>query len=195
MSCYDQPFFKTTTTNSVIDKKQVPSNSNPHQDSEYKNSFIKSFKNTSKQDLKSQITIPSNDDYFDYVYRQSIVTEDFFEESNLFSEIKKEEERINFLLEYLKEKYLLITPKILKQIFSEIGISKNFSTIDEYSEIIHLISKKSTINLLNVKDVVRFKNVLLGREVDFEESLPDVNKNEIFLKEKHSQNKKNQVFA
>lgn len=190
MSCYDQPFFKTSNN----DKKQIIT-TNPQQDSEFKKSFIKTYKNTTKQELKSQINIATNDDYFDYVYKQNIITEDFLEDSNLFSEKKKEEEKINFLLEFLKEKYLLITPKILKQIFSDIGISKNFSSIEEYTEMIQFISKKSTINLLNMRDLVRFKNVLLGRDVDYEENLPDVNKNEIVLKNNSNKNEKVQAFA
>lgn len=193
MSCYDQPFFKTSNN----DKKQniTTTTTNSQQDSEFKKSFIKTYKNTPKQELKSQINIATNDDYFDYVYKQNIITEDFLEESNLFSDKRKEEEKINFLLQFLKEKYLLITPKILKQIFSDIGISKNFSTIDEYTEMIQFISKKSTINLLNMRDLVRFKNVLLGRDVDYEENLPDVNKNEIVLKNSSNKDEKVQAFA
>lgn len=176
MSCYDQINFKSFTEKQTNKLPNVKSNLSQ---SEFQKQFIDKYENINTKDLKEMIGLNKREkEVFDIYYKNKFINEDFFKEANEFNDNMSQEEKSEFIVEYLRKKYTLITPNILEQIFKEIDFNHGLNS-NEFDDFIRLIFEKDVINLNLDKDKKGLKNLLLGREitaVDEEYTFPDVGK-------------------
>lgn len=154
MSCYDEITFKPFTDKKVISKTS-------HSDKDFKEKFCSKYNGLSKDQIKNMINC-NNSDLFDFFYSDEYVSSQFFDKQKNFGD--NFDQQIDFMLSFLKEKYSIITPNILKEILIELGINSSASSDAEYCEMIHLISKNPVINLSSHKDLLRFKYFLQGKD-------------------------------
>ncbi len=180
MSCYDEITFKSLTDKKIISKSSLS-------DKEYKEQFCRKYNGLSKDQIKSMINC-TNNDLFDFLYTDEFVSNNFFENQTAFGQ--QFDQQIDFMLCFLKEKYSIITPNILRDILNELGINSSASSENEYIEMIHLICKNPVINLNSHKDLIRFKYFLLGKDPEKAEEdmkFPEL-KNVVASKEEKIQN-------
>ena len=159
MSCYDKNNFKATNQ---VNNKSIKYQLN---EDEFKSKFNVKYDNFSKAQIKDLINC-ENSELFDYMYSDEYVSSEFFKNEKKLKENPTIDESSDYLLNFLKEKYRIITPMVLKLILKEYDIGFNSDSDNDYSEMMKLMFKKSSLNLGNYRDALMFKYFLMGKDVE-----------------------------
>ena len=98
--------------------------------------------------------------------KQDYVSNTYLDKLNLFRENFSDEEKLNYLLDYIKEMYGVVTPEVFKNQLEKIFHLENskFSEND-YQKMIYHYFGKSQIDLENEQDREKFKAIIYDEEI------------------------------
>ena len=98
--------------------------------------------------------------------KQDYVSNTYLDKLNLFREDFSDEEKLNYLLDYIKEMYGVVTPEVFKNQLEKIFHLENskFSEND-YQKMIYHYFGKSQIDLENEQDREKFKAIIYDEEI------------------------------
>ena len=99
--------------------------------------------------------------------KQDYVSNTYLDKLNLFREDFSDEEKLNYLLDYIKEMYGVVTPEVFKNQLEKIFHLENskFSEND-YQKMIYHYFGKSQIDLENEQDREKFKAIIYDEEIN-----------------------------
>lgn len=166
MSVYDKLDYKTLEEK--ISKKLLNTsffNNKKQNNINYKKEILRILNDKSAEDVKELLNLNSKEqEMFDYYYKDDYITEDFFNNINEFDKNMSEENKADYMINYMKEKYLLITPKIMINVFNEFGINFELETNlnEEMKNFFYILFNKEALNLSNNKDISLLKSFILG---------------------------------
>jgi hypothetical protein len=162
MSIYDEVTFKSKKE---LDTQKLPLY-NTGENQKYKDQdFIEVFNNVKTSELKNMMYLDNDDSKkFDYfINKQEYVDQDFFTKSKVFSSKMNEQNKIDYLLDYLENTYGVVTPKNLRTIFEEfLGMGQTGLSNEDYENIIEFNFNKLQINLKDSRDRSSFKEFLIS---------------------------------
>lgn len=129
---------------------------------------------------------------FEYaVNKQEFVTDEFFEKGKFFTEDLSKTQKIEFVLQYIKENYGVITPKVFKELLEKFfHLEDEGLTEEDYKEIFFDNFKKYQIDLENQKDKEQLMKILSVGELNSDA----IKEEDIKLEQKEDQKKSNFVF-
>ncbi len=118
--------------------------------------------------------------------KQDYVSNTYLDKLNLFREDFSDEEKLNYLLDYIKEMYGVVTPEVFKNQLEKIFHLENskFSEND-YQKMIYHYFGKSQIDLENEQDRQLFKNIIFDDGIKASQMFANVPDNPVYV----SQNK------
>ncbi len=214
MSCYDDIFFKSKHEDSskwitililILYKTHLDKITLKKDVKEYNKQFIEKYEGLSKDEIKLLASIEKKDqELFDYFYLEKSVNADFFTNTRIFDDKMSQNDKIDFLLNYLELKYKLITPSSIKHMFKELGMGTDLPS-NEYSDLMITIFGKENLNLKFWRDRELMKNFFKGKEniheieeqnnkENLDNLFPDVsNKPKIKIAENTNSNSNNNV--
>lgn len=105
---------------------------------------------------------------FEYaVNKQEFVTDEFFQKGKFFTEDLSQTQKIEFVLQYIKEKYGVITPKVFKELLEKLfHLEDEGLTEEDYKEMFFDNFKKYQIDLENQKDKEQLMKILSVGEMN-----------------------------
>lgn len=152
--------------------------------------LIEKYEGISKEELQFLTSIETkNKELFDYFYQDDYINEGFFKNTRIFEDKMSNNQKIQFLLNFLELKYKLVSPTTLKLIFTELGIGQDLSN-NEYPDLMRTVFNKEHLNLTCWKDRAIFKNFLQGKEniFDIDSDMPIDEKERIAREEQEKEN-------
>lgn len=122
---------------------------------------IKQVISINYKDNKLKELITENQEYFDILVSKCGKKEINLEtiEEMFFSKLKNKEEKTNFLIDYLRNKYGVLNGQLLKMFF-DIFISENSLSEKDYKHFIIYNFNKETINLCNEEEKEIFQKII-----------------------------------
>ncbi len=131
---------------------------------DYNKNFIEKYEGLSKDEIKLLACIEQKDqELFDYFYVEKSVNSDFFTNTRLFDEKMSQNDKIEFLLNYLELKYKLITPSSIRNMFKELGMGSDLPS-NEYTDLMMAVFGKENLNLKFWRDRELMRNFFKGKE-------------------------------
>ncbi len=174
MSVYDDINYKSK---SELDNKKLPTN---EIQKDFQNEFTEIFSNLKTSELKDMMYLNNDErEAFDFINnKQEFIDNDYFKKLRMYDKNFTPMAQMDYLTDYLEQKYEVITPENIKEFFSEI-MGGNIGLSDEdFREMIYMNFNKYQVNLKVSEDKESFKN-FLNRTMEDEQMyiksmLPDV---------------------
>ncbi len=131
--------------------------------------FPKEFNNQPIDKIRKFLLFENEEEQhlFDFMNnKQDYVSNTYLDKLNLFREDFSDEEKLNYLLDYIKEMYGVVTPEVFKNQLEKIFHLENskFSEND-YQKMIYHYFGKSQIDLENEQDREKFKAIIYDEEI------------------------------
>lgn len=129
--------------------------------------FPAEFKNMSTSDIKKLMYL-NKDEEFSFNFfnnKQEYITDDYLKNLKKFDNKMSKNEKVNCILDFMKESYGVLTPALLKKCFEDsYGIWDPSLTLQDYEDMIQENFGKKQIDLNNPEDKEKFKSALINAE-------------------------------
>lgn len=158
MSKYDDVNYQTY--------KEKKLNKLPHYQKEKNDlkDFPKEYKNQPIEKIKELMKFedPEEKKYFEFMNNnQEFVTNNYLKQSRIFNDNLTDDEKLDYLLDFIKEIYGVVTPNVFKTKLEKIFNLENSNfEEDDYEKMMSSYFKKPIINLENEKDREEFKKII-----------------------------------
>lgn len=129
--------------------------------------FPAEFKNMSTSDIKKLMYLNKDEELnFNFFNnKQEYITDDYCKNLKKFDNKMSKDEKLNYILDFMKEAYGVLTPALLKKCFEDsYGIWDPSLTLQDYEDMIQDNFGKKQIDLNNPDDKEKFKSVLINAE-------------------------------
>ena len=147
--------FTTPITGKLPINKQIK---------DYEKTLLDKYEGTSSDDLKTLACIENKDkETFDYFYPERSLTKNFFTNTNVFDEKMSQNEKADYLVEYLSVKYRLLTPTSMRHVFRLLGLDGELGS-SEYPEMMVALFGKENLDLSSESDKEMMRNFIKGKE-------------------------------
>lgn len=105
---------------------------------------------------------PEEKKYFEFMNNnQEFVTNNYLKQSRIFNDNLTDDEKLDYLLDFIKEIYGVVTPNVFKTKLEKIFNLENSNfQEDDYEKMMSSYFKKPIINLENEKDREEFKKII-----------------------------------
>lgn len=159
MSKYDDVNYQTY--------KEKKLNELPHYQKEKNDlkDFPKEYKNQPIEKIKELMKFkdPEERKYFEFMNNnQEFVTNNYLKQSRIFNDNLKDDEKLDYLLDFIKEIYGVVTPEVFKTKLEKIFNLENSNfQEDDYEKMMSSYFKKPIINLENEEDRDKFKKLFM----------------------------------
>ena len=153
--------------------------------------FPHEFSNISIEKIKSLLHLTQDEEEkFNFaVNNQEYVTESFFKDGRFFTSDLTQEQKMQFLIEFLKEKYGVLTPHVFKNILEKVFyLEDDELTEEDYKEMIYDNFGKYQIDLENKNDVKVLTGMLGQGNLDV------IKKEDVVIEKKETNKESNIVF-
>ena len=153
------------------------------------NEFPKEFNNQPIEKIRQFLLFENDDEkkLFNFLNNnQDYVTNKYIEKLKVFKDSFDEEEKLNYLLDYIKEMYGVVTPEVFKHQLEKIFDLENSNfQVSDYQKMINMYFHKPQIDLENEQDRQLFKNIIFDDEIKASQMFANVPDNPVYV----SQNK------
>ena len=176
--------------------------------------FPHEFKNISVEKIKALLHLTQEEEEkFNYALNnQEYITESFFEDGRFFTSDLNQEQKLQFLIAFLKEKYGVLTPYVFKNILEKIfHLEDDELTEEDYKEMLYDNFGKYQIDLENQTDlkiltgmlsqgnldVIKEEDVVIEKKDSNKASnivFPSALKNEVIIEEHHNEAPKERMM-
>ena len=157
------------------------------------NEFPKEFNNQPIEKIRQFLLFENDDEkkLFNFLNNnQDYVTNKYIEKLKVFKDSFDEEEKLNYLLDYIKEMYGVVTPEVFKHQLEKIFDLENSNfQVSDYQKMINMYFHKPQIDLENEQDRQLFKNIIFDDEIKASQMFANVPDNPVYV----SQNKVDEV--
>lgn len=108
---------------------------------DYNKQFIEKYDGLSKNEIKYLASIEQKvQELYDYFYLEKSINDDFFTSTRILEDKMSQNEKIEFLLNYLELKYKLIISSSIKHMYRKLRMGTDLPS-NEYSDL--MIKKTS----------------------------------------------------
>jgi hypothetical protein len=153
------------------------------------NEFPKEFNNQPIEKIRQFLLFENDDEkkLFNFLNNnQDYVTNKYIEKLKVFKDSFDEEEKLNYLLDYIKEMYGVVTPEVFKHQLEKIFDLENSNfQVSDYQKMINMYFHKPQIDLENEQDRQLFKNIIFDDGIKASQMFANVPDNPVYV----SQNK------
>ena len=153
------------------------------------NEFPKEFNNQPIEKIRQFLLFENDDEkkLFNFLNNnQDYVTNKYIEKLKEFKDSFDEEEKLNYLLDYIKEMYGVVTPEVFKHQLEKIFHLENSNfQVSDYQKMINMYFHKPQIDLENEQDRQLFKNIIFDDGIKASQMFANVPDNPVYV----SQNK------
>ena len=153
------------------------------------NEFPKEFNNQPIEKIRQFLLFENDDEkkLFNFLNNnQDYVTNKYIEKLKVFKDSFDEEEKLNYLLDYIKEMYGVVTPEVFKHQLEKIFHLENSNfQVSDYQKMINMYFHKPQIDLENEQDRQLFKNIIFDDGIKASQMFANVPDNPVYV----SQNK------
>ena len=153
------------------------------------NEFPKEFNNQPIEKIRQFLLFENDDEkkLFNFLNNnQDYVTNKYIEKLKEFKDSFDEEEKLNYLLDYIKEMYGVVTPEVFKHQLEKIFDLENSNfQVSDYQKMINMYFHKPQIDLENEQDRQLFKNIIFDDGIKASQMFANVPDNPVYV----SQNK------
>lgn len=129
--------------------------------------FPLEFKNMGISEVKKLLYLNKDEDFsFNFFNnKQDYITDEYLKNLKKFDNKMSKDEKLNYILEFMKDAYGVMTPALLKKCFEDLfGIWDTSLTIQDYEDMIQDNFGKKQIDLNNPEDIEKFKLALINAE-------------------------------
>ena len=151
--------------------------------------FPKEFNNQPIEKIRQFLLFENDDEkkLFNFLNNnQDYVTNKYIEKLKVFKDSFDEEEKLNYLLDYIKEMYGVVTPEVFKHQLEKIFHLENSNfQVSDYQKMINMYFHKPQIDLENEQDRQLFKNIIFDDGIKASQMFANVPDNPVYV----SQNK------
>lgn len=129
----------------------------------YEKDFISTWKNVKTSEIKSNLHLNPNEGVkFDFMNNnQEFIHEEYFKNLTTIEEYSSNEEKLEYLLDFLTFSFGVLTPSSLKK-FNEDFLGMNKEELGFYQDMIYTTFGKYQINLKDNQERSSFKKLLTG---------------------------------